>query len=650
MSVRPRRDTTGPTLRRLAGLLLAGAVLPAHADGAPRALFELSFAQLAEIEITSVSKKPERLADAAASVFVITGDDIRRSGAASLQEALRLAPNLQVAEVSAYGYAISARGFNSSSANKLLVLIDGRSVYTPLFSGVFWDVQGVVLEDVERIEVISGPGGTLWGTNAVNGVVNITTRAARQTQGALLSAHAGQRGAGGVARYGATLDSGVSYRVYAQNTELRHTELASGAPVDDAAHQSRAGLRADWNDGASQFRLQGELYQGSQGQPQPGSISLTTSRFALGPISVSGGNLNVGWVRQLGEGAQFSAQAYLDRTERTVVPSFAETLDIADLQLQYTLAPMGAHSLVAGTELRYGKDRVVNSPYVAFLPATLEQKWSSLFVQDAIALRDDLRLTLGVRAERNDYTGVEWLPSARLAWQRRPGQLLWGAFSRAVRAPSRLDRDLYVPGKAPYVLAGGPAVRSEVARVLELGYRGQVGERLSYSMTVFRTWYDDLRTQQVAPDFRSVAFVNQMEGRSAGAELWGTWQAARAWRLSAGLTTLHEKLTLKPGSNDLQAPAGSGRDPAWQAVLRSSLDLDERNRLDLSLRHVAALAVPDVPAYTALDLRYGWTPVPGWELALGATNLAGGGHGEFAKVTTRSELGRSAYARLSWRF
>jgi iron complex outermembrane recepter protein len=650
-----RAITRGPGARigiyRLAGLLLAVAVLPCRAlpQGSGE-LLDLSFDQLADIRITSVSKSSERLAEAAASVFVITSDDLRRSGAASLPEALRLAPNLQVAEASAYGYTISARGFNSSAANKLLVLIDGRSVYTPLFSGVFWDAQDVMLDDVERIEVISGPGGTLWGTNAVNGVINIITRSSANTQGGIVSAGGGNRQSDGALRYGAKLDSGLTYRIYAKYTDRRHTSLATGDPIDDGAHRAQAGFRADWRQGADRFTVQGDAYRGVEDQPLPGMIAISGLHLALGPIKLDGANLNARWERQLEAGGHLSLHLIEDHTERTVPPTFGEALDIVDFQLQHNLAPIGMHALVWGAAYRYSIDRVRNSRYIAFLPADVNQAWTSLFAQDELSLRADLRLTVGARLERNDYTGVEVLPNARLAWTPAPAHTLWGALSRTVRAPSRYDRDIYVPGGPPFLLDGGSTVTSESAQVAELGYRGQPTATLSYSVTAFHARYDDLRTQEIAPSRTYFYFANKMEGSTRGIEMWGTWQVMPHWRLNAGMNALHEGLRLRPGSNDPVATATAGLDPAHQWLLRSSLDLDGQRSLDCTLRHVAALSNPDVPAYTSVDVRYGWRPRPDWELSIAGQHLNGGGHAEFTSAATRSHFGRGVYAKAVYRF
>ncbi len=599
------------------------------------------------IQVTSVSRRPERLSDAAASIFVITGDEIRRSGATNLPEAVRLAPALDVVHVNAGGYTISARGFLNSAANKLLVLIDGRTVYTPLFSGVFWDAQDVLLEDVDRIEVISGPGGTLWGVNAVNGVINIITRSAKTTKGGLVSAGGGNLETISAVRYGGGAGPDGNYRVYAKYLDGNHTETANGTAKDDAWHKDVAGFRADWERAGDQLTLSGTAYKGSEGQPRPGTISISGVKFALGVIPISGLNLTTRWDRRLANGSTLTLQGYVDRTERTVPPTFADRLNVADLQLLHSLRLARIHAVSWGAEYRYAMDRVTNSQYIAFLPAHLNQTWAAVFAQDEIALRKGLRLTIGARSERNDYTGGELLPNARLAWNVTPNQMLWTAASRTVRAPSRFDHDVFVPGKPPFLLTGGADVVSEVAKVYELGYRGQPATSTTFSATAFHSLYDHLRTQEVAPSRTSIFFGNGMQGRTTGIEMWASHQATRSWRLSAGFRGLSEHFELKAGSNDRAGLAAQeGRDPKRSWRFRSSLDLPYQGELDLTARRVSALATPAVPAYSAVDLRYGWKPRPGMELSLEGSNLLGKGHGEFTDVSTRTQVGRGVFVKF----
>ncbi|HEX7830132.1 MAG TPA: TonB-dependent receptor [Thermoanaerobaculia bacterium] len=631
--------------------LLDAALLAQDSPSSPRDLASLDLAALMNLEITSVSRRSERLSDAAASVFVITADEIRRSGATNLPDALRLAPNLDVVQVNAMGYTVSARGFINSAANKLLVLIDGRSVYSPLFSGVFWDVQDVMLEDIERIEVISGPGGTLWGVNAVNGVINIITRPATSTQGGLAAAGAGNRGSIGALRYGGKAGSDGHYRVYGKYLDVQHTETADGTEKDDAGHKGMIGFRGDWARGRNQFTVLGNAYKGAEGQPLPGTLSIDGVQLDLGVISVSGLNLSALWRHQLENGSSFTVQGYFDRTERIVPPTFEDRLDLVDLQFLHTMRVGGIHNVSWGGEYRYGKDRVVNGFYVAFLPANVNQKWVALFAQDEIAVAKNVRLSLGMRGERNDYTGNEFLPSVRMAWDVAPDHTLWGAASRTVRAPSRLDRDTFVPAQPPFILIGGPDVVSEIANVYELGYRGQPLPSLTFSATVFHSQYDHLRTQEVNASRTAIFFANEMSGTTSGVELWASYQATTRWRLSGGFTGLHEEFELEPGSNDFAGlTAQQGRDPRRSWRFRSSLDLPGNTEFDVVARRVSSRTGPDVPAYSAVDLRAAWRPRSNIELSVTGQNLLGDGHGEFEKVATRTEIGRGVFFNVVSRF
>jgi iron complex outermembrane receptor protein len=635
----------------LSGTARANADIDAGAEAEAEDLASLSLEELGNIRVTSVSKKAERLADAAASLYVITGDDIRRSGARTLPEALRLAPNLFVARQHSAGYAITARGMSSSNfsaPNKLLVMVDGRSVYTPLFSGVFWDAQDLVLEDVERIEVVSGPGGTLWGVNAVNGVINIITRGAADTQGTLVSAQAGTASDDLGFHHGAALGAVGHYRVYAKHARRDHTRTAAGLPVDDAGRRTIAGFRADWDTGGDQWSLDGQAYRGSQGQPLPGTISISGVELALDDVDFSGGHLKLEWQRPLDAGGRLEAQAYYDRSRRSVPPTFSEHLSIYDLQFQHALAAHGRHALVWGLNHRASDDRIDNSPYFAFLPAEASQQWSALFAQDEILLRPGLRAIAGLRLERNDYTGTEVLPNVRLAWNVAPDHLLWAAASRAVRAPSRLDVDSHIPGEPPFLLDGGRAVRSEIANVYQLGYRGRVGERFALSGTLFHNDYDHLRTLEIDPTFSFVEFGSNMEGRTTGLEAWGTWRVTDAWRLVGGFTLLDQAFRLKPGSDDAAGPASAGFDPERTWQLRSSADLGEGVAFDFALRHASQLVHIDVPAYTTMDARLGWQVSDALEIALVGRNLLGGVE-EFGRLPFRSEFGREFGLTLAWR-
>jgi len=612
------------------------------ADASTESLADLSLEELGNIQVTSVSKHSERLLDAPASIYVITAEDIRRSGASSLPEALRLAPNLQVARTTASQYSISSRGVNNAG-NKMLVLIDGRIVYTPLYSGVIWYDQDVMLEDVERIEVISGPGGTLWGSNAVNGVINVITRSAQSTQGGLVSAGLGTLERGAAARYGGALGDSGHFRLYAKGFDEANTNQANGTPLSDGWERAQAGFRADWGHADEGYTLQGDIYRGRLDQAVPSDEH------------ISGGNLLGRWTHRLSGGNQFQVQAYFDQTELDIpgtpaVGNFAERLSIADIEFQHSISAFSSNAITWGGGYRNAHDHLTNANGVAFLPTIKDMEWTNLFVQDEIALREDLSFTAGVKAEKNPYTGVEFLPSIRMAWKPTQQQMLWSALSRAVRTPSRLDHDLYFPAQGPpFLIAGGPDFQSEVSKVLEVGYRVQPSQTLSLSLTVFHQIYDHLRSVELTGT-GSFVIANKMEGKSTGAEAWSTWQATKIWRLSAGAYYLDQDLRMQPDSTDLTGTSAAGNDPTHQFTLRSSLDLPHRMELDVDVRNVGRLPNPVVPSYTAVDMRIGWHVNNDVELSIVGVNLFDPEHPEFGALPARSEISRGVYGKVLWHF
>jgi iron complex outermembrane recepter protein len=626
-----------PFARLFLAIVVTLSCTPAGAAPTTDSLADLSLEQLGDIEVTSVSKHSERLLDAPASIYVITAEDIRRSGSTTLPQALRLAPNLQVAQTSATTYAISARGFNNSLGNKLLVLIDGRTVYTPLFSGVFWDSQDVMLEDVERIEVISGPGATLWGANAVNGVINVITRSAEDTQGGLAAVGGGNTQAGGALRYGTKVGGGGYLRVYGESTFLQNTERSNGSPVLDGADVGQVGFRADWNTSKRAFMFQGNAYEGA------------SDASLFGTPTRSGVNLVGRWTERLGNDSELGVQAYYDHTEREDPISFRDSMDILDIEAQHSFHAGQAHRMVWGGGYRYAHDSVNSGLLVAFIPPRRDLNWANLFAQDEIRLSATVQLTVGLKLESNDYTGVDALPTVRLAWKPTDHDLVWGAVSRAARAPSRIDREFFFPGNPPFAIRGGPDFQSEIADVIELGYRSQISSNLSFSITGFYDFYDRLRSGQPAPG--GGFFVeNLIEGTTTGIETWGTFQAARDWRLMAGFSWLEKDLKLKSGSLDPVGPSALGNDPDTQWMVRSLWNVTPEHEIDLSVRHVAGLPDPTVPAYTAVDLRLGWRPNKTAEFSLLLQNLFDPEHPEFDPAATRSEYGRSAYLRVTLRF
>lgn len=622
------------------------------AAGAPQQddIAELSLEQLSDIVITSVSRQEERLANAAASIYIIGGSEIRRSGARTLPEALRLAPNLQVARVDARNYAVTARGFNGVQSNKLLVLIDGRNVYTPLFSGVFWDAQDVLIEDIERIEVISGPGGSIWGANAVNGVINVITRSAKDSQGGLLAATGSKDDRDANVRYGGLLPNGGHYRVYARYVDADDAASSVASALPSAYTRKQGGFRADWDRAGGGLMVSGDVYEGELAQNTPASIR------------ISGANLVTRLTRRLADDANVRLQLVLDHTERDQPNAIVERLDTVELEAQHSLRVAERHNITWGGGYRYARDRLTNGRAYAILPPELTMHWGSLFAQDELALTDDLRLTVGAKVEHNHYTGAEYLPSARLAWTPDNRQLLWASVARAVRAPARLDRDLYSPvkplnlgGVPRYALGGGPNFVSETANVAELGYRIQPSPAISYSATAFFADYDRLRTQEPnprGPAYSGLSEVRNMGyGNTRGIEMWARWQVRDTWRLNAGLVVQRVRTAVHPGSGDPNAQYGlATSDPNHYWQLRSSHDLPANMQLDWTLRYVGALPRPYVPSYHELDLQWMWRVRPNIDVALIGQNLLHGSHPEFGQAVNRSVYERTAILKLTVRF
>ncbi|MBS0416150.1 MAG: TonB-dependent receptor [Proteobacteria bacterium] len=625
-------------------------------------LKQLSLEQLMDVQVTSVARHSESILQAAASVQVITRDEIRRSGATSLAEALRLADNLQVAQKNAHDWGISARGFNSALANKLLVMIDGRTVYTPLFSGVFWNDQDYLLEDIDRIEVISGPGGTLWGANAVNGVINIITRSAADTQGLFAEAGGGnQLKALAAARYGGSFGSGTSYRLYGKYFDRNDEVYPNDQSAGDGWHQAQTGFRIDSR--ASEHdsvSLHGDFYQGHAGIDTGGTAQ------------TAGGNVLGRWTHTISDESDLNLQTYYDKTHlidpipRAVLNGVVlapagrlhDDLTTYDIDLQHRFALGGRNSIVWGFGYRYTHDVVVNAPGLGFLPSPLDQSLFSAFVQDEMAIRSDLSLILGSKIEHNDYTGFEYEPNLRLRWSLAPDQALWSAISRAARTPSRIDRDLAEPAP-PYftVLKGGSDYGSEYVTAYELGYKGRISPSTTASVTVFRNDYRDVRSTSFTPGtIIPIFFANNLAGHTEGLEVAADQRLLENWSLHAGYDYLHESLHVRPGQFDLNNALNETADPRQRFSVRSSLDLPARVQWDATVRWVDSLPmnsgalVGTVPAFFELDMRLGWTLLPGLEVSVSGQNLLHDRHPEYGfPGPARVEIERSVYGKIAWR-
>ena len=617
--------------------LAFGAFAQTNEVNTPVELKRLSLEDLLNQDVTVVSRRAEKLSEAPSAVQVITSEDIQRSGATSLPEALRLAPNLEVAQVNSHDWAISARGFNNTLANKLLVMIDGRTVYTPLDAGVFWDVQNVLLEDIDRIEVVSGPGGSLWGANAVNGVINIVTKSAKDTQGLMLEGGGGSLLQDfGAVRYGGGNGTNLFFRVYAQRFDRNDTVFPNGDDADDSWDMSQGGFRVDWySSDMNTLTVQGDAYSGSEAATN-------------GPTFVDGQNMLARWTHTISDTSDLTVQTYFDRTWRQIPDSFAEDLETYDLDIQHRFALAGRQSITWGAGYRLMDDDVQNSATIAFLPPKRNMQLFSGFVQDEIALVPDrLQLTLGTKLEHNDFSGFEVQPSARLAWTPDERQTVWGAVSRAVRSPSRVDSDLRTPGTPPFLLAGNPDFDAETVLAYEAGYRVRPLDRLSLSLAGYYNEYNDLRSvDSLTPT--NFIIGNGFKGQTWGFELSGNYQVTDNWRLRGGYTYLNKLLwSHRPG---VLPSVREGNDPENQVLIQSILDLPAHFQFDAVGRYVDTLHNPHVPSYVAFDLRLAWWYKGKVEVSIIGQNLWDNQHPEFGAAATRQEIPRSVFGKVAWWF
>ena len=597
------------------------------------------------IDVISVSKRSEKLTEAASAIQVITQKDILNSGAKTVAEALRLAPNLQVAQVNSSQWAISARGFSNVLANKLLVLIDGRTVYTPLYAGVFWDVQNVLLEDVDRIEVISGPGGTLWGANAVNGVINIITKNSRDTKGLFIEGGAGTALPGlGSLRYGGQISHDLSYRVYGTGFKLGNTFLTNGSESADNWHMIQGGFRLDWEGSEKDnLTLQANLY-GGKPTPDGGDTS----------VIANGDNIVFRWNHKASEKTDFQLQAYYDNTLRDFGNGFTERLKTYDIDWQNRYKLGQRHDVTYGLNFRLMDQKMTNLQLFEFLPEHKTLYLYSVFVQDVMMLvKDRLHFTLGAKIEHNSYTNFEYQPNARLTWKATKNQTVWGAVSRAVRTPSRTDRDffLHLTPTLPFV-AGNDAFRSEDMIAYELGWRLQPLENLAISLSTFYNVYDNIRSVEPGPQpfFIPVTFANGVKGKTYGIELSATYQIAGWWNLRGGYTFLNKDLKVKPDSKDLNAGSAESNDPRHQFLIQSSMDLPGRLKLGTVIRYIDKLPKPTVPGYLGMDVQIGWKLSQVVELSVTGQNLLDNRHSEFIPSSpSPREIQRSVYGKIACR-
>ncbi len=646
----------------------------AHAadQGSSPLLKQLSLAQLGNVEVTTASKEPEEVWKTPAAVYVITQEDIQRSGATNLPDILRLAPGVEVAQADSDHWSVSIRGFGAVLANKLLVLIDGRSVYTPLYAGVYWEAQATPLQDIERIEVIRGPGGTIWGANAVDGIINVITKSSKDTHGTTLSAGGGNVDQGtGVVRYGGAAGRSFNYRAYAMGSSIGPEFHANGANFDDW-RMAQAGFRSDWGrDTRDSFTLQGDLYREVAGETTTYSLYSPASNVLVnGNADLRGGNLVARWKRVQSDRSDFQIQSYYDRTSH-LEPAYGEIRNTVDIDVLDHLTLPGGQNFLWGLGARVSPgDFVQRVAILDFLPHHLTDQIYSGFLQDTIPLlHQRLSLTVGSKLEHNNYTGFEVQPSVRLLWNRTPRQALWAAVTRAVRTPSRLDEDIQLTGYSGTTtlpifvrVSGNRRFHSEELIAYETGFRTLVTPSCYLDAAVFYNQYDDLYSFQLGAPFLEVSpspvhavipvlTSNGIHGDGSGFELAPDWRPVRWWELRASYSYLNLDLKNKPSSNDPSSVFGDeGSTPRNQVVIQSFVRLPKKLEFDPAFRYVEALPAQVVRSYETADARVSWSFTRQLQLSVTGQNLLqphypqfGGDPGGLVQIR------RGAYGKIEWR-
>ncbi len=659
-------------------LLLIGLSGAARAAEAIEENFiDMSLEDLMNVEITSVSKYKQKVAQAPAAVSVISQDDIRRSGMTSIAELLRLSPGLEVARVDANKWAISSRGFNDVFANKLLVLMDGRTVYTPAFSGVYWDTVDYVLPDLDRIEVIRGPGATLWGANAVNGVINITSKSARDTQGWLFDGVAGSEEQIGAVRYGGQIDDRTYYRVYGKYRNVDDAVFADGERAQDGWQAMRGGFRIDrYASDQDTLTFQGDAFAERTGQTAT-FASFIPPTFLQRVDDVgnqSGGNLLARWTHVISPVSDFSLQLYYDDVMRSD-PYGKYSVNTFDIDFQHRFELTPGQQLIWGAGFRFMADQIDAQNGLVVDPKSRDTFLLSAFVQDDITLvKDRLHLFLGSKFEENSYTGFEVLPSARLLWTPSERSSAWAAVSRAVRTPSRANEDLAVPiaraidpqSGLPVELdvVGNRGLYSEQLVAYELGYRSQVSKTFSVDVAAFFNVYDNLlslspQTPRLVVDAAGprvvidLPYSNKRRADTYGLELAANWNVTDNWRLAASYTWLNVMVHSSSSDHNPQTESSlEDNVPRNQAQIRSYLDLTRDLELNAAAYYVESLAGPHVPSYVRVDLGLTWRPAKGAEFTVGVQNLLDDRHREFEGQfgVASTEMQRAVYAQFLLRF
>ncbi len=632
-------------------------------------LKDLSLEELSNIEVTSVSKEPEEVRATPAAVYVITQNDIRTSGVTSIPDALRLAPGVEVDQIDSAHWAIGIRGFESQFSRSVLVLIDGRSVYTPLFAGVFWDVQNTPMSDIDRIEIIRGPGGTIWGANAFNGVINIITLGAKDTHGERFAAGGGNLDqATGDYRYGSGNGTSLDYRIYGRYFD-RSPEYHTDNRRFDDWRMGQSGFRMDWNRGPQNtLTVQGDIYKGISGeQTQVASFTPPSEVLLDGNDQVSGGNVLAHWIRELDGGSGFQVQAYYDRTNRTA-PHFKETRDTFDIDFISHRNLGSRNNVLLGLGGRVSPSTLTQEvPTLDFTPHQQTDTIYSSFIQDDLQIvSDKVSLTSGVKLEHNNYTGFEVQPSVRLMWTLSTRQSAWAAVTRAVRTPSRLDTDLQLDGfllAAPLLylqIKGNPNFESETLVGYEIGYRRLVTPGFYVDIATFHNDYGKLssmgaliQTIQAAPVphiLWTFPYANGIKGSADGFEIAPDWKPSTTWQLKSSYSYVRLDLRNEPGNTDTSTLAtDEGSTPRHRVVVQSLFKLPGRIEFNQTYRYASSLPAQAVGAYSTADSRFAWQLRKGIEFSLTGRNLLQPHHDEFGRspgplVGTK----RSVYAGITW--
>ena len=657
-------------------VLLAGLVPAGWADTTETSettegrLTQVSLEQLGKIEVTTASKRPVKVSRTPAAIYVVTQEDIRRSGATSIPEALRLVPGVEVARIDSNTWSLGVRGFGSALSRSVLVLIDGRSVYTPLFAGVYWQVQDTLLEDIERIEVIRGPGGTIWGANAVNAVINIITKSAKDTRGILASTGGGNLDQGfGHFRYGAGNDKGFDYRIYGKAFVRGPQYHPDGHSFDDW-RMGQAGFRTDWDlHQRDTLTLQGDLYSGDAGQRlEIGSYSPPYLTNLEQQVELGGGNLLGRWKRLLAAGSDIEVQTYYDRTNRRQA-NFAESRDTFDIDFIHHLVLPWRQDFLWGLGARLSSGNAANvDPTVVFTPGHFTDKLYSSFVQDEIAIAQDrLSLTIGSKFLHNSYSGFEVEPSVRVLWTPNERHTVWTAITRAVRTPSRVEEDLQLTAFAApnpltfYRIVGDRGFSSENLIGYEAGYRSLVKPRFYVDIAAFYNNYDHLLSIEPGAPFSEnspapphtvvpLFFRNGLLGKTSGFEIAPDWTPMSWWRLRGSYSYLYMDLKKHSGSLDTTtASSTEGASPHHQIVIQSSVDLPKKLEFDQTFRYVSALPAERVGSYATGDLRFSWRAIRSMEFSVVGQNLFQPHHPESAgDPGPLVGVERSVYAKITW--